>query len=126
MNNKSEKDIWQHLQVFKFKEQSENILIVKYNLTDDIHRKCILILLIGDNHYIITDSNLTKLQSDDFRQVNIALNIALPHKIENDNKNNSLEFIRIPVDKNTLYQIPQKVIEIIKQINTNNNETNNF
>ena len=58
--------------------------------------------------------------------MNIALNIALPHKIENDNKNNSLEFIRIPVDKNTLYQIPKKVIEIIKQINTNNNETNNF
>ena len=126
MNNKSEKDIWQHLQVFKFKEQSENILIVKYNLTDDIHGNCILILLIGDNHYIITDSNLTKLQSDDFRKVNIALNIALPHKIENDNKNNSLEFIRIPVDKNTLYPIPQKVIEIIKQINTNNNETSNF
>lgn len=126
MNNKSEKDIWQHLQVFKFKDQSENILIVKYNLTNNIHGKCILILLIDDNHYVIADSNLIKLQGDDFRKVNIALNIALPHSIENDNKNNSLEFIRINVDKNTLYPIPQKVIGIIKQINTNNNETTNF
>lgn len=126
MNNKSGKDIWQHLQVFKFKDQSEDILIVKYNLTDNIHDKCIILLLVGDNHYVLADSNLIKMHSADFRKVNIAFNIALPHKIENDDKNSRIEFTRIYTENNLNYPVCQKIIEIINQINTNNNETKNL
>lgn len=115
-------DIWKRTRSFILKDRGYDIIFVRYNLIPNIHGNCILILIIEDNYYVITDKVHTVLTSEELKKVTIALNCELPYSEKDDDKNNRLEFIRFDNKMPPSHPIAQKIINIIQEINPNNKQ----
>lgn len=119
MDIENSQDIWKRTRSFILKDRGYDIIIVRYNLTPNIHGNCILILIIEDNYYVITDKVHTVLTSEEIKKVTIALNCELPYSEKDDDKNNRLEFTRFDNKMLPSHPIAQKIINIIHEINPN-------